>query len=103
MNHVSLAWLQLANEKQRLAAAVAGISFAVMLMLIQLAFYDAVLASSTRLHDHLKVDLVMLSPQYEMVYSTQHFTERRLYEALAVEGVQSVSPMYLSWSSFRNP
>ena len=43
---VPVAWLQLIHEKGRLAAAVAGIAFAVILMLVQLGFEDALLSSA---------------------------------------------------------
>ena len=37
-SRIPLAWLQLAKEKRRLAAAITGVSFAVILMLVQPAF-----------------------------------------------------------------
>jgi putative ABC transport system permease protein len=100
---VSLAWLQLTRDKRRFMAALAGISFAVMLMLSQLGFEDALLMSSGLIHDRLKADLVLISPLYQFIINPRSFTDRRLYQALAVDGVQSVESLYLGQAPFKNP
>ncbi len=100
---IPLAWLQLAAEKLRLAAAVGGITFAAVLMLMQLGFRDALLASATLVHDRLDADIVLVSPLYEFLIQPVSFPERRLTQALAVEGVESVAPLYVSLAKWRNP
>ena len=60
---VPLAWLQLTYEKSRLLVAIAGITFAVVLMFLQLGFRDALFNSSIRLQSNLVGDLVVISPQ----------------------------------------
>ena len=62
MRGIPLAWLQLSAEKLRLMAAVAGIAFAVMLMLMQLGFRDALISSATLVHDRLDGEVVIISP-----------------------------------------
>jgi putative ABC transport system permease protein len=100
---VPLAWLQLTHEKRRLTAALAGVVFAVVLMLIQLGFESALLLSAGLLQSHLRADLILISSQYQcQVYFTT-FTERRLYQALGTEGVESVSALYLGSLPFKNP
>lgn len=104
MKHrIPLAWLQLRKEKLRLAAAVAGIAFAVLLMLVQLGFESALFASVTQLYTHLDADLVIINPQYQFLISTKSFTERRLYQALAIDGVDSISSLYFSVLPWKNP
>lgn len=103
IRNIPLAWLQLFHEKTHLLAALAGITFAVMLMLMQLGFRDALYQSSTKMHEHLRADLVLISPQYEYLYSTEHFSQRRLYQALAFPGVASVEPLYLGPGYMKNP
>jgi putative ABC transport system permease protein len=100
---ISLAWLQLASEKLRLLAAVAGITFAVMLMLMQLGFRDALVDSATLLHDRLNGDIVMISPLYEYLLVSRAFPEARLYESLGTDGVESVTPIYFSTTVWKNP
>jgi putative ABC transport system permease protein len=100
---VPLAWLQLTRDKQRFAAALAGIAFAASLMLTQLGFEDALMSTSGLLHTHMTADLVLISPLYQFIISPRSFTERRLYQTLAVEEVASVEPLYLGQAPFKNP
>src|SRR5688572_25713463 len=103
MAHIPLAWSQLVNEKLRLLAAVAGIAFAVILMLMQLGFRDALFTSITQVHRHLRGDLVLVSSQYVYLVSTKVFTQRRLYQALAFEEVETVAPLYVGVANWKNP
>jgi putative ABC transport system permease protein len=100
---IPIAWLQLSAEKLRLLAAVAGIAFAAMLMLMQLGFRDALLASATLVHERLAGEIVMISPLYEYLISTRSFPEHRLERALGVEGVRSVAPILVSVAAWKNP
>ena len=101
--HIPLAWLQLSKQKGRLLAAVAGIAFAVILALVQLAFQDALYTSINQLYSHFRADLVVISPRYQCVIATDNFPERRLYQALAVDGVDSFSSIYMDMAQWDNP
>ncbi len=103
MSAFRLAWLQLRTEPRRLAAAIAGILFAVVLMLVQLGFEDALFRSSMNLLSHLDADLVMFSPSFRALNVASFFSERRLYQALGCQGVQSVASMYLGSLMWTNP
>ncbi len=98
-----LGWRQLAHEKRKLAAALAGIAFAVTLMLMQLGFKDALYVSATLLHRSLDGDLVLVSPLYEALLSTEGLSERRLRQALADEAVERVSALRWSLGGWKNP
>jgi putative ABC transport system permease protein len=100
---VPLAWQQLVREKLRLLAALAGISFSAMLMLMQLGFRDALFDSAILVHERLRGDLIMMSPLYQTLGSTKSFTQRRLYQTLSVEGVDSVTPLYFAVTTWKNP
>jgi putative ABC transport system permease protein len=102
MRGIPLAWLQLIREKRRLAAAIAGITFAVTLMLMQLGLRDALYRNATKVHDHLRGDLAIVSSQYEYLFSSHPFTQRRLYSALALPEVESVAPIYVGIGTFRD-
>jgi putative ABC transport system permease protein len=100
---IPLAWLQLIRERMRLIVALAGISFAVILMMIQLGFRDALFDASTTMHDNLNTDIVLISPQSTSLIAMKHFSRRRLYQALAIPGVQSISPLSLGFGNWINP
>ena len=98
-----LSWLQLSHEKSRLLIAFAGIAFADVLMFIQLGFQAALFDSSVTFHKALKGDIFLMSPQSDALGFTEPFSERRLYESIAVEQVESVVPIYLNFGSWKNP
>jgi putative ABC transport system permease protein len=100
---IPFAWRQLTHQPLRLLAAIAGIAFAVILMLVQLGFKDALLASSALHINHMNADIVLVSPQYEYLLVSKVFPQRRLYQSLAVDGVASVEPIYCSWAPWKNP
>jgi putative ABC transport system permease protein len=100
---IPLAWLQLKREKIRLAVALAGIGFAVILMFMQLGFSDALFRSAVVMHERLNADIVLLSPQSNCLIAMKSFSDRRLYQTLKFPGVQSVSPMYIGFGLWKNP
>lgn len=100
---IPLAWLQLSREKVRLFVAIAGISFADILMFMQLGFRDALFESNVTLHNNLKGDIFLISPQSTATIAMKSFPQRRLYQALGFEGVQSISPLYMDFGLWKNP
>lgn len=100
---IPLAWLQLKREKIRLLIALAGIGFAVILMFIQLGFQDALFDSAVRLHQNLKGDIFLVSPQSTSLIAMRSFSERRLFQAFGFPGVESVSQLYLDFALWKNP
>lgn len=98
---VPLAWLQLTYEKSRLLVAIAGITFAVVLMFLQLGFRDALFNSAIRLQNNLIGDLVIISPQSTNLVGMRNFSQRRLYQALGMKEVASVNPLYISTGAWK--
>lgn len=103
MSKIHLAWLQLTHEKPRLIVAIAGIAFSNLLMFMQMGFEGALYDSGARLHSNLKADLIMISPRSKSLPYMRQFSSRRLYQALGVNGVNSVSPLYVDFADWRNP
>ncbi|MBD2615424.1 MAG: ABC transporter permease DevC [Nostoc sp. ZfuVER08] len=97
-----LAWRQLMKEKTRLAVAVAGITFADLLMFIQLGFESALFDAAIKPHRNLQADLVLINPQFQTLFSVKNFPRERLYQALSFEGVQSVNSVYIGSGQWRN-
>jgi len=100
---IPLAWLQLTREPARLAAAVAGVAFAVLLVFMEFGFSDALYASSVRFHTALKGDLFLINPQTSYLVLTRQFSRRRLYQVLGFAGVESVSPVYATLALWKSP
>ncbi|NJK30652.1 MAG: FtsX-like permease family protein [Acaryochloris sp. SU_5_25] len=100
---IPLAWLQLAREKVRLFVALAGIGFAVILMMMQLGFQEALFTAAVNFHVNLNTDIVLINPQSTTLFAIKNFSRRRLYQAAGVAGVESVTPLYLDFGLWRNP
>jgi putative ABC transport system permease protein len=100
---IPLAWLQLKREKTRLAVALSGIAFADILMFMQLGFRDSLYYSNVRFHSSLQGDIVLINPQSSALLSMKPISQRRLYRALDLQAVQSVHPIYLDYTSWKNP
>lgn len=98
-----IAWRQLIKEKRRVAAAVAGITFAVLLMLVQLGFEQALFKSVRLLYEQFNADLFLVNPRYQNSGLTFNFSQRRLEQAMAIDGVESVDPVYLQMVIWKNP
>ena len=100
---IPLAWLQLSHEKIRLLVAIAGISFADILMFMQLGFRDALFDSAVKFHTNVNGDIFLVSPQSTALIAMKSFPRRRLYQTLAFKGVDSVTPIYLGFGIWKNP
>jgi len=103
MRASSLARRQLLHQRRRLFVALAGVAFAVLLMLMQLGFRTALFASAVRFHSHLEGDVFLVSPRSVYLAQMQSFTSRRLYQALGLPGVEWVSPVYTAVALWKNP
>jgi putative ABC transport system permease protein len=98
-----LGWLQLRHKPLRLAVAVAGIAFAVLLILMQLGFRSALFESTLRFHERFRYDIALFSTDSVFIVRPAAFTIRRLYEALGSPDVESVSPVYIFPATWKNP
>lgn len=100
---IFLGWRQLKRNRLRLLAAVAGITFAVLLMLVQQGFRAALFDSSLRWHSALRYDLVMLSPKTEYLLQVGDFPRNRIIQAAGIDGVRAVTPVYTANARWKNP
>jgi putative ABC transport system permease protein len=100
---IPLSWLQLTREKPRLMVALAGIAFADILMFMQLGFQAALYDSTTRLHQSIRADLVLISPQGRNLMNMATFPRRRLYQSMSLTGVKSADALYLNIADWKNP
>jgi len=100
---IPLGWMQLRHRKLRLLVALTGIAFAVVLILMQLGFRSSLFESAVRYHDRFHYDLVVLSTEMTFIVAPETFSSRRLYQALGVAGVASVTPVYMSPALWKNP
>lgn len=98
-----LGWLQLRHRPMRLLVALAGIGFAVLLIMMQLGFRSALFESAVRFHERLNYDIALFSTDSVFIVRPQPFSVRRLYQALGDESVAEVSPVHIFPGVWKNP
>ncbi|MEJ2603705.1 MAG: ABC transporter permease DevC [Gammaproteobacteria bacterium] len=103
MSGIPIGWLQLRHRPVRLLVAVAGIGFAVLLIMMQLGFRSALFESAVRFQERFDYDIALFSPDSVFIVRPQPFSIRRLYQALALEEVADVSPVYIFPAVWKSP
>jgi putative ABC transport system permease protein len=97
---VPLAWSNLTHDKRRFGVSVAGVGFAVLLMLVQVGFLLALLDSQVQIIRHLNADLFLVSKGKASFTSVEAVPRSRLFQALAVKGVIAARPFYQRYIPF---
>jgi len=100
---VPLGWMQLRHRPLRLFVALAGIGFAVLLIMMQLGFRSALFESAVRFHERFRYDIALFSPDSVFIVRPQPFSIRRLYQTLAFEEVEDITPVYIFPAVWKNP
>jgi putative ABC transport system permease protein len=98
-----LSWRQLRAEPSRLLAAVAGVMFASILVLMQLGFRAALFDTATALPRALRGELFLVHPLTQALFRAETLPRVRAFEALAVPEVVQAVPVYLTQQMWRNP
>lgn len=89
-----LAWKNLTHDWRRLAVAIAGIGFAVLLMFTQVGFQNALFDSQAKLIDDLQGDIFLVSKAKFTLAAEKRFSISRLHQAQSCPGVLGVYPLY---------
>jgi putative ABC transport system permease protein len=97
-----LAWLQMNRQKARLLIAIAGITFADFLMFFQLGVRDALYDAQVRPYATLKGNLFLVNRLSDNLQSIKSFSRDNLYQAANIDGVESVSLLYIGQAAWRN-
>ncbi|MCT0219172.1 ABC transporter permease DevC [Synechococcus sp. CS-1329] len=100
---IPLSWLLLTRQPARLAVALAGISFAGILMFMQFGFRDGLFDASITVHKLFDTDLVLISPRSSSSVSMAGFPRRRLVQTLADPDVAGITPVHWNLVLWRNP
>ena len=99
---IPLSWLQLTGEKKRFYVALAGITFAVAMMLFQLGLRAALFRQVVAPIELLNADMVIVGSHYEYFGVGRGFPQVRLNQAYALESVDFATPLKLGTMSFKN-
>ena len=101
--HTLLAWYNLVHERRRLVTALAGVSFAVLLMFVFLGFKNALYDSQLQLLELLNGDIVIINRIKDNMFVPEQFARRRLYQAQAFDGIDDAYALYTATADWKNP
>src|SRR5436305_7059929 len=102
-SRTALAWHNLWHQPVRSGVAVIGVTFAAVLMFMQLGFLEAVKASATVIYDELDFDICLRSRDYDRFSDARSFDRFRLSQTREIEGVSAAAPLCVGVLSWRNP
>jgi putative ABC transport system permease protein len=100
---VSIARKNLFHDKVRFVVALAGISFAVVLITVQLGVYLAFRANVSVLIDHTDADIWVTAHGLENFDFGRPFSEKKLYEVRGVPGVAWAGKYLLAFGYWKTP
>jgi putative ABC transport system permease protein len=100
---IPLAWYNTFQNKKRTLAAIGGISFSLLLILMQLGFLITARITSGLVYSFFDYDLIITSTAYESMNTAGSFDRTRLVQAEVVPGVAQIATMSYSRSRWRDP
>lgn len=99
-----LAWSNLTYERRRLMTAIAGVTFAVLLMFMFRGFENALYDSQVQLLKVLNGEIIVVNRLKYTMFIPEQFARRRLYQAQAFDGVEAAYPLYVrDGAAWKNP
>lgn len=82
---------------------MAGITFSILLMFMELGFLDTIKRTSSLIYNCMDFDFVMVSYDYEYMNETSRFARGQLVQAGVTPGVAKVMPMDLAVGEWEDP
>jgi putative ABC transport system permease protein len=96
-----LAQRNLFHDKVRLAVTLTGIVFSVVLIVVQIGLFIGFTTATSNLIDHSGADLWITSKNVPYVEQGVAFSERKLNQVRAVEGVADAQKIIAHWTQWK--
>ncbi len=91
------------HRKKRSAVAAAGIGFAVLVIFVQLGFYNAVTHTAVAISSRFDADILLVSRRFVHLSESGTISRDRLFQTLALSEVEAVTPIYFRYARWRDP
>lgn len=98
-----MALLNVLQFPVRTAVSAAGVTFALLLVFMQLGFLGAVSNTATILYNQLDFDIVIRSPDYLHLYETRNFDQNWLTWCKGQTDIAEVKPFWVDLMRWQNP
>jgi putative ABC transport system permease protein len=98
-----LALRNVLDHPARSAIAIVGMGFAVVMVLLQLGFLEAVRVTARTNYSDIAFDLVLVSPDFDQFFDPGSFPRDRLRLAEQLDTVTAARPLYTRMDLWRCP
>lgn len=95
LGRLPIGWLQLTHNRGRMAAALAGVAFANVLVLVQLGILGALNSTVGTAYTPFRADIFISSSDTNTLTDGSPLSRRVMYQALADPSVAAAAPLYL--------
>jgi putative ABC transport system permease protein len=99
---IPLALHNLAHHWIRTVVAIAGVSFALIMIFLQLGFEGSAEATADLQYSQMDFDLLLVSSEYVDLNRSNRFSCRRLAQAEAHPAVRWAVPLYIGFNAWRD-
>ena len=103
LRRLPVGWLQLTHSRTRFAAAVAGVAFANLLVFMQLGIMGAMGTATLAPYNFLDADIMISAEDGNTLTDGSNVARARLFQALAVAGVERGAPLFVGILEFKLP
>ncbi len=104
LDSVPIAWANLTHNRKTLTNSLAGITFAVLLMFMQIGFLNALLDSTIQLLEIMDADIFLVSKMTRSVIDNQEpFPKIRISQAQGFPGIEKADFLHIDNKVWKNP
>jgi putative ABC transport system permease protein len=103
LGRLPIGWLQLAHSRPRLVAALAGVAFANLLVLVQLGILGALNGTVAMAYAPFRADVVISSNDARMLTDGSPIARRFMAKVQADPGVEDAAALYLASADWTRP
>lgn len=98
-----IAWSMLIDKPSRLALSVLAVAFSVVIMFMELGFFNGSNDSSANLPPHFDCDLILFHKEKNHLKTGEEFPLAWVFKARSVSGVSASVPLYSGADYWWNP
>ena len=91
---IPVAWCMLVHRKGRFLLSTLGIAFSVMIMFMEIGFFNGINDSQARLATYLDADIVMIHHERNSLLEGNQLNRIAMQQALALDEVIAATPLY---------
>jgi len=100
---IAISWKNLVNDRLRTLVSLVGVTFAVLLMLLQSAIYLGFVGSASSVIDHCSADLWIVKAATLNFESAPAFHERAVHRVRGVPGIEWAENLIYSFGQLKLP